>query len=89
MRAKVLDAAREAAADKIAKVADSELHSKLEASLLASKKMLLAAQDRISMQKTLAEADAANAEANAALDVLQAKAAQSRAAFNAAFQAVR
>jgi hypothetical protein len=51
--------------------------------------MLLAAQDRISMQKTLAEANAANAEANAALDVLQAKAAQSRAAFNAAFQAVR
>ena len=56
---------------------------------VVSKKMLLAAQDRISMQKNLAEADAANAEANAALDVLQAKAAQSRATFNAAFQAVR
>jgi hypothetical protein len=37
----------------------------------------------------MAEADAANAEANAALDVLEAKASQSRAAFNSAFQAVQ
>jgi hypothetical protein len=89
MSAEALDAAKESAAENAAKAADSVLHSSLKASLVANKNMLLAAQNRMSMQAVVTEANEANAEANAALDVLQAKAAQSRAAFNAAFETVQ
>jgi hypothetical protein len=85
-QAAVLDAAKVAAAEGGTHQADALLQAKLAEALSASKKMLLAAQDRDAMHALMVEAQAANAQAMSALDSLEAKAKQSRAAYNAAVE---
>ena len=80
----MVDAAREAAAQKAAQIADADLEAKLDASLSASKKLQIAALDHDAMHDALLEANASYIEANSALDALELKAAQSRLAYNAA-----
>lgn len=84
--AALLDAAKKAAAEGAEQQANAVLQAKLASALSLSKKMLLAAQDRDTMHALMVEAEDANQQAIAALDALQAKAAQSRAAYLAARQ---